>query len=252
MSTLSVIAIGVETALVVLAAFPTIVFNLRGNADEHERTPRPALEFLAFYAHALLLWPTLVYAELVLEVFDNVDFLPVLVEECENDGIVGMAVTYEVDLGVTVVDDNEVDIVFLADRKVLGVVSGTPTVELVAVATGFYLFGHDSSPFGGHSLNIRNSQPHVKGVVKFRFKIFWIPQAVNPFLQVIEPHNEPARSLRVVTHEDTVHVLARCGRQDGVDDAHVLELDHRLASAVLLGVRDIHQGKVFLQLLHAS
>lgn len=93
-SALSVIAIGVETALVVLAAFPAIVFNLRGNPDKHERAPCPALEFLAFYAHNLLLWPTLVYAELVLEVFDNVDFLPVLVEEGENDGVVGMAVTY--------------------------------------------------------------------------------------------------------------------------------------------------------------
>ena len=146
----SVIAIGVKTALVVLAAFTAIVLNLRGNPDKHERAPRPALEFLAFYAHALLLWPTLVYAELVVEVIDNVDFIPVLVEEGEVARVVGMAVTCEVDLGVTVVDYNEVDIVFLADRKVLGVVSGAPMVELVAVATGFYLFGHGISPCGGY------------------------------------------------------------------------------------------------------
>ncbi len=149
-SAIPVIAIGVKTALVVLAAFPAIVFNLRGNPDKHERAPRPALEFLAFYAHALLLWPTLVYAELAVEVIDNVDFIPVLVEEGEVARVVGMAVTCEVDLGVTVVDYYEVDIVFLADRKVLGVVSGAPVVELVAVATGFYLFGHGISPCGGY------------------------------------------------------------------------------------------------------
>lgn len=82
---LSVIAIGVETARVVLAAFPAIVFNLRGNPDKHERAPCPEAAILAFYTHALLPWPALVYAELVLEIFDNVDFLPVLVKEGEND-----------------------------------------------------------------------------------------------------------------------------------------------------------------------
>lgn len=69
---------------------------------------------------------------LAVEIVYDIDFFTFIVEEIEVARVVCVRVSNKVYLGIAAVNDTVVNLIFLADNQILGVVHRTPTEVNVA------------------------------------------------------------------------------------------------------------------------